>query len=260
MRGVLQSMFIAKLKLMAGALMVMTALGATGLVYRAAGQPTPAEPRREGKPLSEVEALRRENELLKLNLEVVLEKVRAQEAELRALRGPSRARTGPTSATTSPASRQSGVGHDHSPRSAITTSPTSPFADSPRTESRPPRVPAHNEIPAGPRPRKRGTNDAPETERSPDDRPLVPPSDTTTPEPRPLERRSNSATAPESALRGLTRPRDAEVAPTEEVEEAVRALRKARDEGELRRALDALEKATKKMRRQVHEEGNPRSS
>ena len=110
MRGVLQSMFIAKLKLIAGAMMVVTALGTTGLVYRAAGQPAPAEPRREGKPSSEVEALRRENELLKLNLEVVLEKVRAQEAELRALRGPSRARTGPTAATTSPSSGQPGVG------------------------------------------------------------------------------------------------------------------------------------------------------
>jgi hypothetical protein len=40
----------------------------------------------DGKPRSELEALRRENELLRLNLEVVLEKVRAQAAELRALR------------------------------------------------------------------------------------------------------------------------------------------------------------------------------
>jgi hypothetical protein len=45
------------------------------------------ERRPDGKPRSELEALRRENELLKLNLEVVLEKVRAQEAELRTLRG-----------------------------------------------------------------------------------------------------------------------------------------------------------------------------
>ncbi len=255
MRGVLQSMFIAKLKLMAGALMVVTALGATGLVYRAAGQPGSSEPRREGKPLSEVEALRRENELLKLNLEVVLEKVRAQEAELRALRGPSGKRTGPTAATTAPASGQPGVGHDHSPRSAITTSPTSPFAD-----SRPPRMPARNNSPAGPQPRKRGTNNATETERPPSDRPLVPPSDPNLPQLRPRERRPNSATAPESDLRGQTRPRDAEAAPTEEVEEAVRALRKARDEGELRRALDALEKATKKLRRQMNEEGNPGSN
>ena len=38
------------------------------------------------RPLNELEALRKENELLKLNLLVVLEKVRAQEAELHAVR------------------------------------------------------------------------------------------------------------------------------------------------------------------------------
>jgi hypothetical protein len=61
-------------------------------------------------------------------------------------------------------------------------------------------------------------------------------------------------------LWGLTRPRGAEAVPTEEVEAAVKALRKARDEGEWRRALDALEKATRKLRRQGKEEGNSRSS
>jgi RNA polymerase sigma factor (sigma-70 family) len=87
MKGVLKSMFVAKLKVMVGAAMIVTALGASGLVYRATGQsPAPAEKRNEGKPQSEVERLRRENELLKLNLEVVLEKVRAQEAELRTLK------------------------------------------------------------------------------------------------------------------------------------------------------------------------------
>jgi RNA polymerase sigma factor (sigma-70 family) len=87
-KGALQTMLMVKLKLMAGALVVVTALGATGLVYRASGQSTPAvaERRPGGKPRSELDALRRENELLKLNLEVVLEKVRSQEAELRAFR------------------------------------------------------------------------------------------------------------------------------------------------------------------------------
>jgi RNA polymerase sigma factor (sigma-70 family) len=81
-KGVLQAMLLAKLKLAIGVVMVMAALGTTGLVYRASGQSAPAQKR----PISEVEALRHENELLKLNLEVVLEKVRAQEAELRTLR------------------------------------------------------------------------------------------------------------------------------------------------------------------------------
>jgi RNA polymerase sigma factor (sigma-70 family) len=93
MKGVLKSMFLTKLKLMVGAVMVVTVLGASGLVYRAAGQPaSPTEKRSDGKPKSELERLRHENELLKLNLEVVLEKVRAQEAELRALRRDSKAK------------------------------------------------------------------------------------------------------------------------------------------------------------------------
>ena len=69
------------------AVLVVAALGAGGVVYQSetvwAGQ---AEQAGKTKPRSEVEALRRENELLKLNLEVVLEKVRAQEKELRELR------------------------------------------------------------------------------------------------------------------------------------------------------------------------------
>jgi len=87
MKGVLKSMFLTKLKMMVGAVMIVTALGASGSVYRAVGQPaSPAEKQSDSKPKSEVERLRHENELLKLNLEVVLEKVRAQEAELHALK------------------------------------------------------------------------------------------------------------------------------------------------------------------------------
>jgi RNA polymerase sigma factor (sigma-70 family) len=85
-KGVLKTMFLAKLKLAVGAVMIVTVLGASGLVYRALGQSAPAEKRSDGKPMTELERLRHENELLKLNLEVVLEKVRAQEAELRTLR------------------------------------------------------------------------------------------------------------------------------------------------------------------------------
>jgi hypothetical protein len=87
-KGALKTMLLTKLKLAVGAVMVMVALGASSLVYRASGQPAPTTTERkfDSKPRSELEALRRENELLKLNLEVVLEKVRAQEAELRHLK------------------------------------------------------------------------------------------------------------------------------------------------------------------------------
>jgi hypothetical protein len=82
-------MLLTKLKVAVGAVMVMVALGAGGLVFRASAQLPPAvvERKPDSKPRSELETLRHENELLKLNLEVVLEKVRAQEAELRNLRG-----------------------------------------------------------------------------------------------------------------------------------------------------------------------------
>jgi RNA polymerase sigma factor (sigma-70 family) len=87
-KGAMKTMLLAKLKVAAGAVIVVVALGASGLMYRASGQsaPTATAQKSENKPRSELEALRRENELLKLNLEVVLEKVRAQEAELRTLK------------------------------------------------------------------------------------------------------------------------------------------------------------------------------
>jgi hypothetical protein len=85
-REVLKTMLLAKLKLAVGAVMVVAALGAGGVVYQVS-VPRAAQAAPEAKPLNELEALRKENELLKLNLQVVLEKVRAQEAELRAVKG-----------------------------------------------------------------------------------------------------------------------------------------------------------------------------
>jgi DNA-directed RNA polymerase specialized sigma24 family protein len=88
MRGVIRTMFLTRLKLTAAVAVVVASLAAGGLVYQAGGIAGPAQAAPEGgKPATELEALRRENELLKLNLEVVLEKVRTQGEELRALRG-----------------------------------------------------------------------------------------------------------------------------------------------------------------------------
>jgi hypothetical protein len=89
-KEVMKTMFLAKLKLAVGAVMVVAALGAGGVAYQVSG-PRAAQAAPEGKPASELEALRKENELLKFNLQVVLEKARAQEAELRALRGEAQA-------------------------------------------------------------------------------------------------------------------------------------------------------------------------
>jgi RNA polymerase sigma factor (sigma-70 family) len=91
MKGVLKNMFLTKLKASVSLLLVVAALGAGGLVYQV-GRPAAAQADTPAaKPKNELERLRRENELLKLNLEVVLEKVKAQEAELRALKGQSAA-------------------------------------------------------------------------------------------------------------------------------------------------------------------------
>jgi RNA polymerase sigma factor (sigma-70 family) len=92
MKGVLKTMFVTRLKLAVGAAVVVAAFAALGLAYRAGGVPSAA--RAADRPVSELEALRKENELLKLNLQVVLEKVRAQEAELGALRTQARAAKG----------------------------------------------------------------------------------------------------------------------------------------------------------------------
>jgi RNA polymerase sigma factor (sigma-70 family) len=87
-KGVLRTMLMARLKLAAGLFaLAALALGFGGVAYeRVAAQGTPPASRTAGKPLGELEALRKENELLRLNLQVVLEKVRAQEAEIRALK------------------------------------------------------------------------------------------------------------------------------------------------------------------------------
>jgi RNA polymerase sigma factor (sigma-70 family) len=87
MKGVLKAMLLAKLKVAAAVVMVTAALGAGGVAFRAAAGPGTAHAAAEpDKAPPEVEALRRKVELLQLNLDLVLEKVRAQEAELRGFR------------------------------------------------------------------------------------------------------------------------------------------------------------------------------
>jgi RNA polymerase sigma factor (sigma-70 family) len=88
MKGVLKAMFLQKLKIVTAAVMTTIALGAGGMVYQAGVSPVKAQAQVvQAKAQSELEALRKENELLKLNLQVVLEKVRAQEEQLRAFKG-----------------------------------------------------------------------------------------------------------------------------------------------------------------------------
>jgi RNA polymerase sigma factor (sigma-70 family) len=87
-REVLKAMFLAKLKAVAATAVVLAALG--GLAWQAGGRGS-ARAAPPDRPQSEGEALRKEVELLRLNLLVVLEKVRAQEAELNTLRSKAQA-------------------------------------------------------------------------------------------------------------------------------------------------------------------------
>ena len=86
MKGVMKTMLMKKLRLVAGAVLVAVALGAIGLGFQGGNGSGFAQAAPPDKPRTELEALRRENDLLKLNLEVVLAKVRAQEGEIRDLK------------------------------------------------------------------------------------------------------------------------------------------------------------------------------
>jgi RNA polymerase sigma factor (sigma-70 family) len=86
MKGVTKMMLLKKLRVVAGVVVVLAALGMVGVGYQSGGGLGSAQAAPPDKPKNELDALRRENELLKLNLEVVLEKVRAQENEIQGLR------------------------------------------------------------------------------------------------------------------------------------------------------------------------------
>jgi RNA polymerase sigma factor (sigma-70 family) len=80
-KEVMKDMLLTKLKVIAGIAMIGTLLGGGGIAYRATVQAMPAEERP-----ADAETLRKENELLKINIQVLLEKVCAQEAELATLK------------------------------------------------------------------------------------------------------------------------------------------------------------------------------
>jgi RNA polymerase sigma factor (sigma-70 family) len=83
MKAGVKAMFIAKLKATVATVVVLASLGAASLVYSGGGgtQTGPA------KPQSELEKLRKENELLRVNLRVTLEKIQLLENRVRSLKG-----------------------------------------------------------------------------------------------------------------------------------------------------------------------------
>jgi RNA polymerase sigma factor (sigma-70 family) len=82
MKAGVKAMFISKLKAVVATVVVLAGLGAGGLVYSGGGGTQAGQDR----PPSELEKLRKENELLKVNLRVTLEKIQVLENEVRTLK------------------------------------------------------------------------------------------------------------------------------------------------------------------------------
>jgi RNA polymerase sigma factor (sigma-70 family) len=221
MRGVFQTMFLTKLKLTAAVAVVVAALVAGGLVYQAGGVVGPAQAAPEGgKPATELEALRRENELLKLNLLVVLEKVRAQDEELRGLRG-RQAETGPGVPGPGSGGRMSGSTGGMGPVPG--SGPMGPGGPGPGMPMRG-MGPGPGMLPVG------GPGVGPMAGP-----PLGPGEGGVGPA---------GMMGPMGGVRRGAAPKD----PVQEAESAVRALREARDEPTKQRATDALERALRRLK------------
>jgi RNA polymerase sigma factor (sigma-70 family) len=78
-KGMLRAMWMPKLKAAAVILALAATVGVGGFFYRGADAPA-VKAADAPTPAPDVDALRKENELLKLNLQAVLEKLRAEEA------------------------------------------------------------------------------------------------------------------------------------------------------------------------------------
>jgi RNA polymerase sigma factor (sigma-70 family) len=229
MKGVMKTMLLKKLRLVAGAVVVLLALGAIGIGYQAGGGSGSAQAAPPDKPRNELEALRRENELLKLNLEVVLEKVRAQEAELRELRA--RGDSGPPR-------RDSGL-----PRGSGPMTPGGPGmpeggSGMPRTgPGGPGGPPGGADLPGGsgvpPGPGTSSGGGPPRGSGSPFGR---------TGMPGPSAGGGSSSGGPGAP------PAKASPDPLQQAEAALKALREANDSEGQRRATEALEKALEKLK------------
>jgi RNA polymerase sigma factor (sigma-70 family) len=230
MNEVLRAMLMTKLKLYVAVAVVAVTVGAGGLAFRAAGQ----VPRAESRPLTEVELLRREVDILKLQMEVV-------QAELRKLKSQAAA-THRTTRGQGPAT------------SSFDPSVAAPDVSLPATEGTTTAVPGApagygsiSVAPAAPAPsvalptRAPGGAVAP-AEDVPQALPVSPDGGTAPTAAYPARVKS---TAPTSR------------SPEEEAEAALKALREAGNDGDARRkAVDALEKALKRLK---HQQGAPKN-
>ncbi len=238
MEGVMKAMFLKKLRLAIGMTLVLAAVGAVGLSQFLSGGSSTVQAAPPERPLNELEALKKENELLKLNLQVVLEKVGAQETELRALRGrkdeggkmgmsghASGSMSGPPSGFPG-GSGLPGMGSGGAPGTSFAPAGGLPPGVSPFNSAYPNGT---------------GGND-----------PLKTP-DTIKPKGSTGAAPMGGTLAPGAGSLGggMTGGPAAITDPFQEVEAAIKALRSAKDKYEEKKANDALDKAMKKLREQA---------
>jgi len=218
MKGVMKVMLLQKLRIMVGVVMVVAACAAVGFVCRpgdeARAQQFAAPDKGDAKHPSELDALRKENELLKFNLKVLLEKAAAQEKELEGLRGRQGAMSGTmTGPGTGTVRGGGGIG-------GFSGGTTGGIGGGIGGFSGGGGIPGPGLFPAEGRISGSTTS--------------VPPDNT--------------------VIYGKGPQREATPSAAQEVESALKALQSARDKEGQRRATDALDKAMKKLRKELDKE------
>jgi RNA polymerase sigma factor (sigma-70 family) len=235
MNEVLKAMLMTKVRFATVLALAVALLGGGGLVFQAAGQDRPVETRAAARPLTDVEILRREVEILKLQMEVLQEKVRTQGEELRSLRG----RVGGAPGGKGPG--MPGMGGAGQPGDTSSVPVTTPGALPPGTTELPRQRPNYPVPP--------GSIGVPPTQTTPVPAPL------TTPGAVPKHTPNVPVTPPYSPLPpGAVPALPTQTCPVpdvvQEVEAAFKALRQASDDTARQPAMDRLEKAMTKLRKQ----------
>jgi RNA polymerase sigma factor (sigma-70 family) len=242
MNEVLKAMWATKLRVVVALVLAVALVGGGGLVYQAAGEDRPTVKKADDRPLSEVEILRREVEVLKLQMELLQEKVRTQGEELRSLRGHAGgARSGGGPQGDGPGRFSpggDGQPGDVAPVNTLRPTPGQTVPAKPNTPSASPRYPVPPSG-GGSAPRSTAPVPAPahSTPAATDVRPPTP----------------SYPVAPGGTV--ATPLQHAPVSDAmQEVEAALHALRQADDDKARDRAMDQLEKAMKKVRKQSRNE------
>jgi RNA polymerase sigma factor (sigma-70 family) len=246
MKGVMKAMLVKKLKLVIGSLLVVAALGTVPLAWRSGdtawaqeaaqrssnvNPPTSGLP---GKPLSELEALRRENEDLRATVRVLLKEIQSMERDLEA----SRTRTDPEAnvwPNRFPKAGEPAAGPSRSRRSADVP------ATQPDKAARP-KNPYLNNI----EPQERPKDVAPDRQDMP-----ARPKESNLDQKEPRDGLNYRGTP--SVFRGQLVPdRSPTTAAELEVEAALKELREARDAQGRQRAAAALERGVKRLREELN--------